>query len=95
MATHKTMSNCTLSDWGCKIENDSASPIWGTLPEAYEACSELLRCGCKLKCSNRCKYAERIIYGAQIYAAVMLNAMNSTFIDFNFNNMFLVQKILI
>ena len=55
MATHKTMSNYTLSDWGCKIENDSASPIWGTLPEAYEACSELLRCGCKLKCSNRCK----------------------------------------
>ena len=39
--------------------------------------------------------AERIIYGAQIYAAVMLDVMNSTFIDFNFNNMFQVQKILI
>ena len=93
MATHKTMSNYTLSDWGWKIENDSASPIWGTLPEASEACSELLRCSCKLKCSD--VNAERIIYGAQIYAAVMLDAMNSTFIDFNFNNMFQVQKILI
>ena len=55
MATHKTMSKYTLSDWGWKIENHSALPIWETLPEASEACSELLRYSCKLKCSNRCK----------------------------------------
>ena len=55
MATHKIMSNYTLSDWEWKIENDKASPIWGTMPEASEACIELLRCSCKLKCTNRCK----------------------------------------
>ena len=66
MATHKIMSNYTLSDWGWMIENDSASPIWETLPEASEACSELLRCSCKLKCSNRCKCRKNNLRGTDL-----------------------------
>ena len=30
------------------------SIIWMTLPEAAEACTELLRCGCKAGCRGRC-----------------------------------------
>ena len=28
---------------------------WTTLPEAANACHELLKCGCKKSCTNRCK----------------------------------------
>ena len=55
MALHKTLPDYNISDWGWMIQDDAAVPIWGTLPSASEACSELLRCNCKLKCSNRCK----------------------------------------
>ena len=31
------------------------SAFWTILPEASEACRELLRCGCKQTCTKRCK----------------------------------------
>ena len=30
-------------------------PVWSLLPEASKACSELLHCGCKRSCRERCK----------------------------------------
>ena len=29
--------------------------VWTTLPEATQACRELIRCGCKTECRGRCK----------------------------------------
>ena len=45
------------SMWGWHREtNDSLwTPHWTTLPEAAYACQELLKCGCKKSCTNRCK----------------------------------------
>lgn len=37
-----------------KIES-SWKPKWTTLPEASIACSQLLKCGCKMGCAGRCK----------------------------------------
>ena len=30
-------------------------PLWTTLPEASQSCYELIHCGCKKGCTNRCK----------------------------------------
>ena len=43
--------------WGWK-KSDSISPwttLWTVLPEASEACQELIKCGCKKAAINRCK----------------------------------------
>ena len=43
--------------WAWQRETDDAKwiPNWTTLPEAANACHELLKCGCKKSCTNRCK----------------------------------------
>ena len=42
--------------WGWeKVTDDSLwTPCWTTLPEASKACEELIKCGCKKSCSQRC-----------------------------------------
>ncbi len=52
-----TRCNPTLQspeNWGWKKETTGWQPLWTTLPEASKACRELIKSGCKLKCS-RCK----------------------------------------
>ena len=43
--------------WGWQRETDESpwTQYWTTLPEAANACHELLKCGCKKSCTNRCK----------------------------------------
>ena len=44
------------SEWGWnKNENGGWKIYWTTLPEATQACRELLRCGCKKGCMGLCK----------------------------------------
>lgn len=44
-------------EWGWeKIDEESDwTPLWTTLPDVAKCCPELLKCGCKKGCSNRCK----------------------------------------
>ena len=43
-------------DWGWqKRETGGWEVYWTSLPEASEACRELLHCGCKKGCRKRCK----------------------------------------
>ena len=45
------------NEWGWnKRPGGGWSITWTTLPEASEACSELLQCGCKNGCRGRCKW---------------------------------------
>lgn len=48
------------SDWGWKRKDTGGWEVnWTTLPEAAQACRELLKCGCKKECSKgRCKCAK-------------------------------------
>ena len=41
--------------WHRETDNSAWTPYWTTLQEAANACQELLKCGCKKSCSNRCK----------------------------------------
>ncbi|MES9882295.1 MAG: hypothetical protein ABW185_15600 [Sedimenticola sp.] len=42
-------------DWGWRRDDGGSwSPMWTTLPEASEACRELIKCRCKKGCSGRC-----------------------------------------
>ena len=42
--------------WGWKKDQTGWQPVWTTLPEASQSCSELIiRCGCKKGCTGRCK----------------------------------------
>ena len=45
------------SSWGWERADEQSpwTPFWTTLPEASKACQQLLRCGCKTNCRNRCK----------------------------------------
>ena len=43
------------ADWGWKKDQTGWQPVWTTLPEASQSCSELIRCGCKKGCTGRCK----------------------------------------
>ena len=43
------------NDWGWEFRNDKLQPKWLTLPQVYEACAELVKCGCKTTCAGRCK----------------------------------------
>ncbi len=46
-------------NWGWTNEADGSwSPMWTSLPEASEACRELIKCRCKTGCSGRCKCAK-------------------------------------
>ena len=44
-------------DWGWKKKDQDQGweAFWTTLPEATQACRELIRCGCKKECRGRCK----------------------------------------
>lgn len=43
-------------DWGWKKKDEGGWEIsWTTLPEASQACRELIRCGCKKGCTRQCK----------------------------------------
>lgn len=41
--------------WGWKKSGKGFVPLWSDLPDASEACRELIKCGCKKKCRGRCK----------------------------------------
>ena len=44
------------TDWGWHRSDDGPyTPLWTTLPEASKTCYELVSCGCKKGCRNRCK----------------------------------------
>ena len=44
------------SQWGWNESTDGDWEVnWTTLPEATQACRELIRCGCKKGCRGRCK----------------------------------------
>ena len=44
------------TDWGWHRSDDGPyTPPWTTLPEASNTCYELVSCGCKKGCRNRCK----------------------------------------
>ena len=44
------------SEWGWNKTTDGEWEVnWTTLPEATQACRELIRCGCKKGCRGRCK----------------------------------------
>ena len=48
-------------DWGwTKSVDNEWKPLWSLLPEAAEACAELIKCSCKLErgCRGRCKCAK-------------------------------------
>ena len=43
------------TDWGWHRSDDGPyTPLWSTLPEASKTCYELVSCGCKKGCRNRC-----------------------------------------
>jgi len=42
-------------DWGWVQTGGKWSPLWMTLPQASEVCSELLKCGCKKGCTKNCR----------------------------------------
>lgn len=43
-------------NWGWKVKDSGGWQVhWTTLPEANQACRELLRCGCKKGCKGQCK----------------------------------------
>ena len=45
------------SEWGWSKKAEGGWEVcWTTLPEATQACRELIRCGCKKSCRGRCKY---------------------------------------
>ena len=43
------------SEWGWKKIDRGWEAYWTTLPEATQACRQLIRCGCKKDCRGRCK----------------------------------------
>ena len=44
------------TDWGWHRSDDGPyTPLWTTLPETPKTCYELVSCGCKKGCRNRCK----------------------------------------
>jgi hypothetical protein len=43
------------SEWGWVHSDNGWGIYWTTLPEATEACRQLLRCGCKKGCRGQCK----------------------------------------
>ena len=44
------------TSWGwMKMEDGLYEPVWTTLPEAAQACYELVSCKCKKGCVKRCK----------------------------------------
>ena len=55
LADQKVIPNMDPEKWGWILNEDGFSPRWMTIPEATEACRELIKCGCKKRCQGRCK----------------------------------------
>ena len=55
MPTPKESFDFDVTKWSCKKDGCSVNPFWMTLREASKACFELVKCGCKIKCSTRCR----------------------------------------
>jgi len=50
------------SEWGwVQTANGGLEVKWTALPEASHACRELLRCGCKSGCRNKCKCVKAVL----------------------------------
>ena len=50
------------SEWGwVQTANGGWEVKWTALPEASHACRELLRCGCKSGCRNKCKCVKAVL----------------------------------
>ena len=50
----ESLYNTSLIDiekYGWIFQDGIAVPVWSTLPKASKACKELVRCGCKKKCT--------------------------------------------
>ena len=43
------------NEWGWKKTDEGWEAQWTTLPEAAQACRELIKCSCKKSCRGRCK----------------------------------------
>ena len=43
------------NEWGWKKADEGWEAQWTTLPEAAQACRELIKCSCKKSCTGRCK----------------------------------------
>ena len=54
-ALEKEQPEFDYNDWGWEIQNDKLQPKWLTLPQVYETCAALIKCGCKTACKGRCK----------------------------------------
>ncbi len=44
------------NEWGWKKTDDGWEAHWTTLPEAAQACRELIKCSCKKSCRGRCNF---------------------------------------
>ena len=51
----RSIPTLDISNFGWSVKDDSASPVWMTVEEAAKSCQELVKCGCKKSCTNRCK----------------------------------------
>ena len=56
---------------------------WTTLPEAAQACMELIKCSCKKSCTGRCKCKKKLLYCAHHSAFVVPAAL--TKLSFHLN----------
>ena len=57
--------------WGWKKSGKGFVSLWSDLPDASEACRELIKCGCNKKCRGRCKCRKNELSSAQNYAPVL------------------------
>ena len=58
------------SDWGWVHTDNGWDIYWTTLPQATEACRQLLRCGCKKECRGRAS-VPKLHSSAQLYVTVV------------------------
>ena len=54
-ALEKDMPCLDVTEFGWVKDGDVLKPNWTSLNEASKACMVLVKCGCKQKCSKRCK----------------------------------------
>ena len=47
------------TEWGYLKKEDKMVPKWTTLPETWNSCEELIKCGCKKACKGRCSCGKR------------------------------------
>lgn len=59
-------------DWGWKRKDQGCGweAFWTALPEATQACRELIRCGCKKECRGRCMNAKKQHSNALLFVTV-------------------------